>query len=40
MAGLDAAHGVVIMALTGVLDPLAKLVGEAREPLTEMAKKD
>lgn len=39
-AGLDAAHGVVFMALSGILDPLAKLVGETKEPLIEMAKKE
>lgn len=36
--GLDAAHGVVITALTGVLDPLAKLLEETEKPIERTAR--
>jgi hypothetical protein len=29
--GLDVAHGIVFTALTGILDPLAKLIGEDKD---------
>lgn len=38
--GLDVAHGVVFMALSGILDPLSRLVSEDTEPLIDMAEKN
>jgi hypothetical protein len=36
--GLDVAHGVVITALQGILDPLSKLILEGDKQMREMAK--
>lgn len=38
--GLDVAHGVVFTALTGLLDPLAKLVGEDKDRLLELRREE
>jgi hypothetical protein len=33
--GLDVAHGIVFTALTGILDPLGKLIGEDKDRMIE-----